>query len=162
MSARNVFDGSDAAVTRRYLKTLEARDDGIVAAMLFRAQKASYRAKHYRGSTQDRFGRLRSFREIAYDRKSESLAGLCKILLKFWPAAKWGWGRDPGQPDCPHVLYIELPTGQVSFHSVGRFEGPDFAGEWDHARGTSADRIIQFCDNVMNGCASLIAEPAPF
>lgn len=53
-------------------------------------------------------------------------------LAKHYPH---GWGKDPAEPDWP-VLYIDLPTGQVSWHfkkedaiNSGLLGGYD--GEWD-------------------------------
>lgn len=62
----------------------------------------------------------------------------------------WGWGRDPAQPFAKHVLYVDLPLGQVSFHSESRYVGPDYGGEWDGDR-ASEGRVVQFCDVVMKG-----------
>jgi hypothetical protein len=65
-----------------------------------------------------------------------------------WPV--W-WGVDPAEPEWP-VLYIEGPTGQLSWHlpkaeAIGTY--PDFGGhfappgpEWDgHSTETKDDRI---------------------
>ena len=39
------------------------------------------------------------------------------------------------------ILYIDLPTGQVSFHSPNRGEGPEYEGGWDGMVGASTTRI---------------------
>jgi hypothetical protein len=64
----------------------------------------------------------------------------------------WGWGIDNQMPEFSprHVLYIELPQGQVSFHSHERFAGPDYLAKWD-AQHASAERILRFCDEVLSG-----------
>jgi len=62
----------------------------------------------------------------------------------------YGWKRDPLAFTNPWVLYVDLPNGQVSFHSPARGEGPDYAGEWD-AMHASEERILAFCDGVTNG-----------
>lgn len=144
MKALEIFLGSDGELTKRYYAKLEKRGPlGLVALNLFRAQKCSSRAKVYRG---------RGYRGAAYDRKSWSMQNLVEILAKHAEelAIGYGWKADPDTPfgDAPSwVLYIDLPQGQVSFHSPTRFDGPDYTGEWD-GQHHSADRIIQFCDSV--------------
>jgi hypothetical protein len=160
MTAKRVFDGNNGAATRAYLAGLSARGpNGQLAAMLFRAQKASIRAKAYTGSTVDRYGRNRSYRSLAYDKKNWALSHLVDMLMRLpWPPGEWGWGLDPAQTQCPHVLYVDLPVGQVSFHSSGRLDGPTYPGKWDGRRGVGSDRIIAFCDQVMGE----VTLPAPF
>jgi hypothetical protein len=46
---------------------------------------------------------------------------LAVAVLEGW---RGGIKLDPQEPDWP-VVYIELPTGQVSWHV------PAYAGEWD-------------------------------
>lgn len=46
------------------------------------------------------------------------------------------------------VLYVEIPTGQVSFHSPTRGNGPDYEGDWDGAQGVSGDRIVAAIDHL--------------
>ena len=58
-----------------------------------------------------------------------------------------GWGRDEAQTFNKWVLYVDLPEGQVSFHSPERYEGPDYPGQWDGRR-LSEERIISFCQRV--------------
>ena len=41
------------------------------------------------------------------------------------------------------VLYVELPAGQVSFHSPTRGTGPDYTRDWDQQH-ASEERIIAF------------------
>ena len=138
LSARNVYHGSDGALTRAYLRFLEKQGHaGRVAAQLFRCQKSSSRAKQYRG---DYVG-------LAYDRKGEALDKLCELLADDAWQKPWGWGEDPAQDYAPHVLYIDLPHGQVSFHSLTRYAGPDYPGRWD-GRHESEYRIILFCATI--------------
>jgi hypothetical protein len=59
----------------------------------------------------------------------------------------WGWRVDPDQSFACYVLYIDLPNGQVSFHSPARYAGPDYDGDWDGDR-TSEMRILDFADEV--------------
>ena len=144
LRAADVYGGSDGVITRRYLKALSASSPlGPIAAELFRAQKPSSRAKRYRGGPgRSAFG---SFSDFAYDRKGKALRSLCK-LLGAQDALEWGWGDDPerGMP----VLYVELPEGQVSFHSTERFDGPDYPKDWDGSRNSEA-RILRFCDSLL-------------
>ena len=146
--AGEVYETSDGALTRKFLLELEQRGPaGVVAALLFKAQKASRRAKRYGGAGR---GRL-SFRELSYERKGESLKELTAALTEHGAALgiTFGWGRDEGQCN-PWVLYVDLPgLGQVSFHSPERYDGPDYPGEWDGAR-ASEERIINFCQKVID------------
>jgi hypothetical protein len=155
LNAREIFEGDDAAKTRAYYSALERRGPiGEFAANLMRAQKASTRAKHYRGGISG----VGSFSDLAYQRKSECLIKLCDWLLTN-PlhlgvlyggdrlTLRWGWKIDALQRYAKWVLYIDLPHGQVSFHSTERFGGPDYPAEYDGTR-ASAERIIAFCNFV--------------
>ncbi len=138
---RDIFNGSDAAVTRLYLGALEKKKPwGPIAAALFRAQKSSTRAEDYRGNSVDQ----------AYDRKADVIKRLCLLLpeLETDLGIGWGWGEDALESYAPHVLYIDLPNGQVSFHSTKRFEGPEYPGEWD-GKHASKGRILALCDAIM-------------
>lgn len=140
-----VYQGSDGDATKALYIRLEALGiAGDVAVNLFRAQKASERAKVYRG---------RQYRAAAYDRKQWSMDNLCAALSTHAAAAgiAWGWGEDPATIGYPHVLYIELPTGQVSFHTAQRGEGPPYAGAWDGVKGQSADRILRWVGRLLDG-----------
>jgi hypothetical protein len=160
LNARDIFEGNDAHKTRAYYAALWRRGPiGEFAANLMRAQKASTRAKRYRGGISG----VGSFSDLAYQKKGESLIQLCDWLLQNAnkPGSAggvlryagdtetlfWGWKLDPRQAHAKWVLYIELPNGQVSFHSTERFGGPDFPWEFDGAH-ASAERIISFCDFI--------------
>ncbi|WP_425613656.1 hypothetical protein NA78x_003494 [Anatilimnocola sp. NA78] len=149
--ARRVFQGSDGNATKRFLKKLEAITPyGYLAAELFRCQKASTCAKAYRGKPR-RGGR--SFREFAYENKQYALGGVIEILNGTALSITWGWQSDDSNPRNPWVLYVDLPNGQVSFHSPVRDEGPDYLGEWDGSF-SSESRIISFCDSLLDSPAS--------
>jgi hypothetical protein len=146
MNAAEVYETSDGVLTKRYYAELEKRGAaGLVALNLFRAQKCSSRAKVYRGG----IGGVGSFRGMAYERKQWSLDQLAQILTAHGAGLgiRWGWKRDPKQTFIPWVLYVDLPGGQVSFHSPNRGGGMDYAGEWDGEH-RSAERILAFCDQV--------------
>jgi hypothetical protein len=51
------------------------------------------------------------------------------------------------------ILYIDLPTGQVSFHCPERGDGPDYAGSWDGVPEASRDRIVAAIDQLVGGHA---------
>jgi hypothetical protein len=148
-SAADVYVGSNGDVTRAYYAELEKRGPlGMVAMNLFRAQKCSARAKLYR---------RRAHKGEAYDRKNWSMGLLCGQLALYGgskhcadPLINYGWKQDPGTPGYEWVLYVDLPQGQVSFHAASRGAGPDYADEWcgEHR---SAERIVAFCDAVMEG-----------
>jgi hypothetical protein len=153
MRAIDVYNGSDGAVTRGYYADLESHGiSGVIAMNLFRAQKASARAKVYRGGVAGKG----SYRGMAYDKKQWAMDLLCSVLRDRGAelGIAYGWKRDPHvlfgqQPSW--VLYVDLPRGlgQVSFHSPSRGEGPEYSGEWDGEKGMSEPRIVQYCDSVM-------------
>lgn len=145
-----VYEGSDGDATKALYQRLGAIGlVGQVAVNLFRAQKASARAKVYRGGERGRG----SYRRMAYDRKGWALDQLCDALDAHQDAhgLVWGWGIDPKQEVHRHVLYIELPTGQVSFHSGERGRGPAYPGDWDGARGMSPARVCRFVADLLRG-----------
>jgi hypothetical protein len=142
IQAQKVFNQNDGDVTKSYYATMNAKGLlGQLAVALFRAQKRSTAAKKYRG---------KKFRHAAYDVKNWSLSEVCRImnsLNAFGYEFKWGWGKDPNTPGFPWVLYVEIPTGQVSFHSPDRLNGPDYPKGWDGI-GASEPRILAFCDSL--------------
>jgi hypothetical protein len=142
MTAYEVYHQQNGDLTRAYYADLNKRSPrGELAVALFRAQKRSARAKDYRPG---------KFRRAAYDVKNWSLAEITRVLLKYKGILDitWGWGEDRSTPGFEWVLYVDLPAGQVSFHAAERGEGPDYAGEWDGCRGTSAGRVLAFCRDV--------------
>ena len=158
MRAIEVYRGSDGEVTRAYYAQLVAKwRIGTIAMNLFRAQKCSSRAKVYRGGIRGQG----SYRSMAYDRKAYSLQELSKALLEASDLGiRFGWAMDfdtplGGRPSW--VLYIDLPNGQVSFHSPTRYGGPDYSGKWDGRR-SSEYRILAFCDAVNDGYMTDILE----
>lgn len=50
-------------------------------------------------------------------------------------------------------IYVDLPTGQVSFHNGARYDGPDYPGAWDGMPGQSADRICRFVAQLLASAA---------
>jgi hypothetical protein len=147
MIAREVFEGSDGELTKRYYAELEKRGPlGVIAMNLFRAQKASARAKVYRGGLRG----VGSFKRMAYDKKQWSIEQLAAALFTSPVEMKHGWKQDPTvvfDQDPSWVFYVELPMGQVSFHSPTRGKGPDYSGDWD-GQHKSEERILRFCDSV--------------
>ena len=144
----HVYQGSDGAATKALYTSLEDLGPiGVIAVNLFRAQKSSERAKVYRGGVRGRG----SYRGMAYDRKEWSMGNLCAALTEHAEACgiAWGWGEDPEQPFHRWVLYVELPTGQVSFHGAARGPGPDYPRGWDGVPGQSADRIVRWCARLL-------------
>jgi hypothetical protein len=142
-SAREVFYGSNGVRTTSYMRELEKQGHvGKVAAELFRAQKASTRGKYYRGGV--RGGP--SYRQLAYENTKNALRRLCELLQADSRGLRWGWGRK-WAGYLQDVLYVDLPQGQVSFHSGLRFAGPDYPGRWDPTH-PSSRCVIEFCDQV--------------
>lgn len=139
MLAASVFNQNDGDVTKAYYAALGKKGyAGMLGVALFRAQKRSTAAKKYRG---------RQHRSAAYDVKNWSLDQVC-IVLKSWDnAPAWGWQRDLSTPGFTWVLYVDLPTGQCSFHSAHRMYGPDYNGKWNAGDG-SAKAILRYCDQA--------------
>lgn len=143
-----VYQGSDGEATKALYARLETLGPiGAVAINLLRAQKASERAKVYRGGIRGRG----SYRSMAYGRKGWAMDNLAAALTQHAPALGllWGWGEDAKQEYHRCVLYLDLPTGQVSFHTAARGQGPDYPGSWDGVRGQSADRIVRWVARVL-------------
>ncbi len=143
-----VYLGSDGEATKALYERLGAIGPaGAIAVNLFRAQKSSGRAKVYRGGQRGRG----SFRGMAYDRKGWALDNLCGGLVEHGEALglAWGWGEDSKQPVHRHVLYVDLPAGQVSFHTGSRGVGPNYPGRWDGVRGASPTRVCRWVADVL-------------
>lgn len=140
-----VYRGSDGDATKRLYAELEQLGPiGTIAVNLFRAQKCSERAKVYRGG---------GYRHEAYARKQWSMDNLCKALAQHAGTCsiRWGWKPDPSMaPDDPYrfVLYVDLPTGQMSFHGP-RGNGPDYGGEWDGIPGQCPDRVCRWVARLL-------------
>lgn len=143
-----VYRGSDGEATKALYAQLErAGPLGVLALNLFRAQKNSERAKEYRGGNSQG-----SYRGQAYDRKAWAMENLTRELASWTGVAPiiWGWGEDAAQEFHRWVLYVELPNGQVSFHTGTRGKGPDYTGKWDGIRNASPQRICAFCAQVLD------------
>jgi hypothetical protein len=153
-----IYTGSDGDATMAlYAKLKLLGPAGVVAMNLFRAHKTSGRAKVYKGGMKG----LGSYRAAAYQRKAYSLQELCKALPEHAGVLgiRWGWKEDPKQQNFSQVLYVDLPTGQVSFHSFERYEGPDYPGEWDGIQAVGRDRICNWCAHLFGG--PLVVPPIP-
>lgn len=134
----SVFEGSNGDVTKAMYDELMAMGPaGVVAVNLFRSHKNSVRAKRYK---------RRSSTHAAYDTKDWALNNLCECLDRHGATLGilWGWGRDERAVNFENVLYVDLPTGQVSFHLARRIKGPDYPGEWDGQRNASTGRLCQW------------------
>jgi hypothetical protein len=142
-----VFDGSDGDATRALYKELAERGPlGLIALNLFRANKNSARAKVYKGGNDKG-----SYRDQAYDRKQYSMTQLCAILQQYPvpEVPKWGWAKDEDQQKHSWVLYVHIPTGQISFHTEHRGDGPDYQGDWDGIRGASVERVCKWAAQLL-------------
>jgi hypothetical protein len=144
VTACEVFNQNDGEVTKAYYADMnQCGPEGQLCVALFRAQKRSAAAKRYRGHR---------FKQAAYSVKNYSLGEICRILTAYPELnLRWGWKVDgalEARGDPHHqVLYVEIPQGQVSFHSEDRLQGPDYSGEWD-GKHESAERILAYCDSV--------------
>lgn len=149
MNVQDIYSGSDGEATKALYAQLATHGPiGEVATNLFRAMKSSERAKVYRGG---------GYRGMAYERKNWALSNLTAMLVQHASALRlvYGWQRDEDTPGYPWVVYVDLPTGQVSFHAPSRGDGPDYAGAWDGIKGVSADRIVRWCQSIVSGETTL-------
>lgn len=144
-----VYEGSDSNLTMALYRELEKRGSiGVVAVNVFRACKASSRAKIYRGGIPGQG----SYRAMAYQRKAWAVNNLATELLASSLGIRWGWGVDRESVGFEHVLYVDLPkAGQISLHGAGRGIGPDYSGQWDGVRGVQGKRISKWISDVMRG-----------
>ena len=137
------FSSSDGSFVTSLTADLCRRGaSGAVACTLFRAFNNSQRAKKVRRRS---YGKSRNER---YSQKNESLTNLSSAIEAFRPDLVWGWKKDYSTPGFEWVIYVELPTGQVSFHSRNRGNGPDYAGDWDGERATR-ERIAEWCGQLL-------------
>lgn len=157
LNVMEIYAGSDGEATKRLYARLESCGAvGVVAMNLFRAQKASARAKVYRGGVRG----VGSYRAMAYEKKNWSLGNLCDTLTEHARALglRWGWQRDAhaalvGDPN-EWVLYVDTPCGQVSFHSPTRLKGPDYDVAWDGVVNASVGRILRWCEQLLGEVAA--------
>lgn len=142
MTPLQIFEASNGEATTALYRRLEKLGPvGVVALNLFRACKCSGRAKVY----------TRKFKGKAYDRKAWSMENLCQELERSGDALgiQWGWKEDPKQAFHKWVLYVDIPTGQVSFHSERRMSARDYPGEWDQTT-HSPQRIVQWVTQLLS------------
>lgn len=139
-----IYSGSNGSATLELYGTLTALGPrGVIALNLFRACKTSERAKGYR---------RRAHREASYETKGWALDNLCKELATHGVALGivWGWGYDRSAVCFEHVLYVDIPTGQCSFHNQERLAGADYPSQWDRMRGATSDRIIRWVVRLLS------------
>lgn len=135
--------GSDGEATKALYAEIAAHGPaGEIAVNLIRAHKTSSRAKLYR--------RGPGHKTASYDRKDWSLSNLATLLGTHGDemGIRWGWAKDKTREFHNIILYVDLPTGQVSFHTGTRREGPDYPGEWDRVRDVGAYRICAWTSSL--------------
>lgn len=172
---------SKAALTRRRNRALaRAGAYGELLRHLLSAQEASDRAKsraangkHRREFRAGAYGEhnyrtSRDARERDYSEKEEHLTKACELLATGQFDVPWGWGLDtlprtvrsddydywhygPLPTKTMAVLYVQLPTGQVSFHSAHVGRGPKYRDGWDGEQGMSLLRITKAIDELADG-----------
>lgn len=153
-----VYNGSDGEATTALYRRLDGFGVlGKVAVNVFRAQKTSERAKAYRGGQGGK-----SYRQMAYDRKAWSIENLCRVLGEHAGGLgiTWGWAIDSRREAHEHILYVDLPTGQISWHNGERYAGPDYAKPWDGIPGQAAQRICAWIAQVLEGADAQNAKQA--
>lgn len=142
----SIYEGSDGNTTKLLYERLTKNHGalGDIAVNIFRAHKTSGRAKKYRGG---------GYRGMAYDRKDWSIRNLCRVLAECGAAhgIRYGWKVDHSREAHQWVIYVDLPTGQVSFHQAARGEGPDYPGEWDGVKMMGPTRICKWIEIILAG-----------
>lgn len=143
-----VYQGSNGDLTKSlYERLIALGPKGVIACNLFRALKNSERAKVYRGGKRGQG----SYRSMAYERKQWAMDNLCNALEGHARTIGlvWGWGYDAKAIAFEHVLYVETPFGQVSFHTSARGTGPDYPGQWDGVEKMGSTRICRWIEHVL-------------
>lgn len=97
--------------------------------------------------------RARKERDLAYTERNKMLVALCKMAIKLGCVA--GIGSHEGEEwedDWRHIVFIDLPTGQASWH-IHDSEKDNFSflseyyGKWDgHTTDEKWDRVINAFD----------------
>src|ERR1035437_7990371 len=119
---------------------------GRLLLALENAQSASDRAKTAINETyinrlaDDQIEGARKCNSESYAKKNNAIHEAC--ILARNTKTGFGWGNDPQCFSYPRVVYFDLPTGQVSFHTPSRGDGPDYGGQWD-CKDASHYRIYQ-------------------
>lgn len=148
-----------AAKTKRENKALMSTAYGQLLFHLRAAERASSSAKsrpangvHLRTfRNRGRYGRAnyrrsRAARSKDYQEKSRSLEAACAIASEA--SIVYGWSHVSGR--VPWVVYFDLPTGQVSFHSDKRGPGPDYNKNWDGQRDEVHRRIEEAIQQLLD------------
>jgi hypothetical protein len=112
---------------------------GEIASFMLRAQIYSDAAKS---------ADTRSDAQDIYSRKNWAMQRLYFALKAHAASAglEWGWGPDPDTRYYPHVLYVDVPTGQISFHSPWGGQ-PQYTKSWDGS-GDTRERIIAWAQTI--------------
>lgn len=142
MKSIEAFESRNPSVTVAFQSSLLSRGvAGQLAFGVFRAQKRSTVAKGQRRG---------KYRRGCYDGKNEALKyvdSLMQIHARNL-GLTWGWGIDRSQEYHSSVLYVDLPTGQCSFHSESSVSTTVYRGNWDR-KSNSRDAILAYCDEVL-------------
>jgi hypothetical protein len=143
-----IYTGSDGVATKGLYDLLDQRGPkGELAHHLMRAMKTSERAKQYRG----RDGQGRKYSQLSYGRKQDAIEKVAALLGQHAQrfGILWGWAEDTDQPYHRWILYVDLPTGQVSFHAAERGDGPTYTKPWDQKKRQGSIRICKFAAAVL-------------
>ena len=101
MNVAEIYHGSNGAATTRLMRALEARGRlGLIAAALFRAMKASARAKKYHGGIERGYGDKAHF--VSYRSLAHDLIAASRSRLDGGRIGHWHCG------DVPHILRTGL------------------------------------------------------
>lgn len=113
-------------------------------ARTFGDYRGSNRSKHayhaYRGS--------RDARQRDYSEKASALDEAAVAAQECGVNAGWQPNSDKDSP-VPYIVYFDLPTGQVSFHTTSDCGLPRYDGEWDQETEVAQARIEAAIDEYL-------------
>ncbi len=135
----------EVEITSGVYQALQAHGTlGYVALNLFRASQCNLDVKQTTG---------RRLSREAYERKIWSISLLAETLKQHADKLhlQWGWSVDEAEPRFKHILFVELPTGQVSFNTDKRSLGPKLKANLDGQKGQSGVRICEFVTQILTG-----------
>lgn len=136
-----IYAGTDGDATRALFDELCGHGvRGRLAMHLFRAQKCTARAAIAVGT----------YRDLAVGRKKWALEQLADCLRNE-ATYLFGWAVDPEDPRLPWVLIVDLPNGQVRFHTAVKGNGPPYPGEWEGSDEQTLERVLAFVNAALHG-----------
>lgn len=153
------------AITRRLRKAAGTDANAVLLLELREVQRFSDRAKdrpahgkryrEYRTETPSKYAyhayqNSRTAGRNDYSKKGGALERAAAAAMICGTVAGWR-SNTGGDPRLPYLVYFDLATGQVSFHSETDCGLPPYEGEWDGVRNASRERIEAAIDAYLDG-----------